>query len=287
MVGFNGLESTLAAIRAGKAIALANKETLVAAGSLVMALAKEYGSPVIPVDSEHSAIFQCLQGERIKAEKIILTASGGPFLNKSLAEIETATVTDALNHPRWKMGSKVTVDSATMMNKGLEMIEAKWLFDMAPSNIEIIIHPQSIVHSMVQFRDGSVTAQLSTPDMKLPIQYALSYPFRLDLETERIDFAQLSRLDFISPDRDKFPSINIAYESIERGGNIPCAMNAANEVAVDAFLSGRISFTSIHKITAEVISGTMFVAEPQLEDIIKTDAGARAFALEILKKHKA
>lgn len=287
MVGFNGLESTLAAIRAGKAIALANKETLVAAGSLVMALAKEYGSPVIPVDSEHSAIFQCLQGERIKAEKIILTASGGPFLNKSLAEIETATVTDALNHPRWKMGSKVTVDSATMMNKGLEMIEAKWLFDMAPSNIEIIIHPQSIVHSMVQFRDGSVTAQLSTPDMKLPIQYALSYPFRLDLETERIDFAQLSRLDFISPDRDKFPSINIAYESIERGGNIPCAMNAANEVAVDAFLSGRVSFTSIHKITAEVISGTMFVAEPQLEDIIKTDAGARAFALEILKKHKA
>ena len=185
------------------------------------------------------------------------------------------------------MGSKVTVDSATMMNKGLEMIEAKWLFDMAPSNIEIIIHPQSIVHSMVQFRDGSVTAQLSTPDMKLPIQYALSYPFRLDLETERIDFAQLSRLDFISPDRDKFPSINIAYESVERGGNIPCAMNAANEVAVDAFLSGRISFTSIHKITAEVISGTMFVAEPQLEDIIKTDAGARAFALEILKKHKA
>lgn len=287
MVGFNGLESTISAIKAGKAIALANKETLVAAGSLVMSLAKEYGAPIIPIDSEHSAIFQCLQGERTKAEKLILTASGGPFLNKSLEEIETSTISDALNHPKWKMGSKVTVDSATMMNKGLEMIEAKWLFDMNPSDIEIVIHPQSIIHSMVQFKDGSVTAQLSTPDMRLPIQYALSYPYRLELETERLSFAKLGRLDFISPNKEKFPSIDIAYEAIERGGNIPCAMNAANEVAVEAFLNGQISFTQIHKITREVVDGTMFVANPKLEEIIITNAEARALALTILKTHKA
>jgi 1-deoxy-D-xylulose-5-phosphate reductoisomerase len=252
-----------------------------------MSLAKEYGAPIIPIDSEHSAIFQCLQGERTKAEKLILTASGGPFLNKSLEEIETSTISDALNHPKWKMGSKVTVDSATMMNKGLEMIEAKWLFDMNPSDIEIVIHPQSIIHSMVQFKDGSVTAQLSTPDMRLPIQYALSYPYRLELETERLSFAKLGSLDFISPNKEKFPSIDIAYEAIERGGNIPCAMNAANEVAVEAFLNGQISFTQIHKITREVVDGTMFVANPKLEEIIITNAEARALALTILKKHKA
>ena len=285
MVGFSGLEPTVAAIRAGKAIALANKETLVAAGQIVMAMAKKYGAPIIPVDSEHSAIFQCLQGERATVEKIILTASGGPFFRKSLKELESVTIADALNHPNWKMGEKVTVDSASMMNKGLEMIEARWLFNIVPENIEIIVHPQSIIHSMVQFSDGSVTAQMSTPDMRLPIQYALTYPFRADLDTKRVDFAKLARFEFHSPDHEKFPCIGMAYEAIKKGGNIPCAMNAANEIAVEAFLNGKIQFVSIPKIIENVMIGTEFVAEPTLEDIYKTNDQARALATTLINKH--
>jgi len=285
MVGFSGLEPTVAAIRSGKAIALANKETLVAAGQIVMAMAKKYGAPIIPVDSEHSAIFQCLQGERATVEKIILTASGGPFFRKSAKELESVTIADALNHPNWKMGEKVTVDSASMMNKGLEMIEARWLFNIVPENIEIIVHPQSIIHSMVQFSDGSVTAQMSTPDMRLPIQYALTYPFRANLDTKRVDFAKLAKFEFHSPDHEKFPCIGMAYEAIKKGGNIPCAMNAANEIAVEAFLNGKIQFLSIPKIIENVMIGTEFVAEPTLEDIYKTNDQARALATTLINKH--
>ena len=285
MVGFGGLESTLEAIQAGKTIALANKETLVAAGSLVIKMAREHNAAIIPVDSEHSAIFQCLQGERSPVEKIILTASGGPFFSKSIQEIESATIEQALNHPKWCMGPKVTIDSASMMNKGLEMIEAHWLFGVKPSDIEIIIHPQSIVHSMTQFRDGSVTAQLSTPDMRLPIQYALSYPFRVELNTERIDFAKLSKLDFYKPDFDKFPCLALAYNAIERGGNIPCAMNAANEIAVDSFLAGKISFPAIPKIISQVMNLIGHKENPGRDDIFATDLEARIIAKQILNNY--
>ena len=287
MVGFSGLESTISAIKAGKAVALANKETLVAAGSIVMKLAKEQGTPIIPVDSEHSAIFQCLQGERASIEKIILTASGGPFLSKTKEEIERATVKEALNHPKWLMGPKVTIDSASMMNKGLEMIEAHWLFGIEPSKIEIVVHPQSIIHSMVQFSDGSVTAQLSTPDMRLPIQYALSYPYRVDLDTKRIDFPALESLNFHKPDFEKFPCLSIAYNAIERGGNIPCAMNAANEIAVESFLAGEIPFTKIPEIIFKVIKEAPFVKDPSIEDIYETDKNARIAATLLLTQYKA
>ena len=285
MVGFGGLESTLEAIQAGKTIALANKETLVAAGSLVIKMAREHNAAIIPVDSEHSAIFQCLQGERSPVEKIILTASGGPFFSKSIQEIESATIEQALNHPKWCMGPKVTIDSASMMNKGLEMIEAHWLFGVKPSDIEIIIHPQSIVHSMTQFRDGSVTAQLSTPDMRLPIQYALSYPFRVELNTERIDFAKLSKLDFYKPDFDKFPCLALAYNAIERGGNIPCAMNAANEIAVESFLAGKISFPAIPKIISQVMNLIGHKENPGRDDIFATDTEARIISKQILSNY--
>ncbi|OFY39221.1 MAG: 1-deoxy-D-xylulose-5-phosphate reductoisomerase [Bacteroidetes bacterium GWF2_40_14] len=278
MVGFSGFEPTLAAIKAGKAIALANKETLVAAGAIIMKLAKEHGAAIIPVDSEHSAIFQCLQGEKATIEKILLTASGGPFFRKSQEEIASATVDQALSHPKWNMGAKVSIDSASMMNKGFEMIEAHWLFNINPSEIEILIHPQSIVHSMVQFTDGSVSAQMSTPDMRLPILYSLSYPYRVALDTKRLNFSELHSLEFFKPDMNKFPCLRIAYEAIDKGGNIPCAMNAANEIAVKAFLSGEISFAAIPKIIAEVISGTEFVAEPSIDDIYKTDLQARVLA---------
>ncbi|MDP3399149.1 MAG: 1-deoxy-D-xylulose-5-phosphate reductoisomerase [Bacteroidales bacterium] len=285
MVGFGGLESTLEAIQAGKTIALANKETLVAAGSLVIKMAREHNAAIIPVDSEHSAIFQCLQGERSPVEKIILTASGGPFFSKSIQEIESATIEQALNHPKWCMGPKVTIDSASMMNKGLEMIEAHWLFGVKPSDIEIIIHPQSVVHSMTQFRDGSVTAQLSTPDMRLPIQYALSYPFRVELNTERIDFAKLSKLDFYKPDFDKFPCLTLAYKAIERGGNIPCAMNAANEIAVESFLAGKISFPAIPKIISQVMNLIGHIENPGRDDIFATDTEARIISKQILSNY--
>lgn len=271
IVGFSGLQPTIEAIKAGKAIALANKETLVAAGSIIMKLAREYNSPIIPVDSEHSAIFQCLQGERAKLEKILLTASGGPFFNKTKEEMEKATIQDALKHPKWNMGSKVSIDSATMMNKGLEMIEAHWLFGIDPANIEIVVHPQSIIHSMVQFTDGSVTAQMSIPDMRLPIQYALTYPQRVELNTTRIDFTTLSNLDFHKPNFEKFPSLKLAYKAIEKGGNIPCAMNAANEAAVKCFLEGIIKFTQIAEVIEETLKEITFIEDPTLVDIFETN----------------
>lgn len=271
IVGFSGLQPTIEAIKAGKAIALANKETLVAAGSIIMKLAREYNSPIIPVDSEHSAIFQCLQGEHTKLEKILLTASGGPFFNKTKEEMEKATIQDALKHPKWNMGSKVSIDSATMMNKGLEMIEAHWLFGIDPANIEIVVHPQSIIHSMVQFTDGSVTAQMSIPDMRLPIQYALTYPQRVELNTTRLDFTTLSNLDFHKPNFEKFPSLKLAYKAIEKGGNIPCAMNAANEAAVNCFLEGIIKFTQIVEVIEETLKEITFIEDPTLVDIFETN----------------
>lgn len=284
MVGFSGLKPTISAIKAGKAIALSNKETLVVAGQIITDLARKSGSPIIPVDSEHSAIFQCLQGERADVEKLILTASGGPFIGKSRRELESVGISEALNHPRWQMGPKVTIDSASMMNKGLELIEAHWLFGAHPDNIEIVVHPQSIIHSMVQFTDGSVSAQMSIPDMRLPIQYALSYPYRIELNTNRIDFAKLARLDFFAPDPESFPAIGIAYGSIKKGGNTPCAMNAANEIAVASFLNGEISFTSITEIINEVLSKFSFIKAPTLDDIYETDKQARELALEFKTK---
>lgn len=275
MVGFSGLKPTVEAIKAGKAIALANKETLVAAGEIITKLAATHHVPIIPVDSEHSAIFQCLQGHMGEIEKILLTSSGGPFFTKSAEEIANATVEQALNHPKWSMGAKITIDSASMMNKGLELIEAKWLFNVKPSDIEIIVHPQSIVHSMVQFKDGAVIAQLSHPDMRLPILYALSYPYRVDLNTKRLDFAELRNLDFFKPDYNKFPCLRIATEAICKGGNLPCSMNAANEIAVHHYLKGGMPFSAIPKVIENVLSGTKFVAEPTLEEIFDTDMLAR------------
>ena len=284
MVGFSGLRPTLAAIKAGKAIALANKETLVAAGATVIRLARQYGAPILPVDSEHSAIFQCLQGEHATLEKILLTGSGGPFLHSTHEELAAATREQALNHPRWKMGAKVTVDSASLMNKGLELIEARWLFNVDPKDIEVVIHPQSIVHSMVQFSDGCVMAQLSQPDMRLPLQYALSYPRRIDLNTQRLDFAGLSRLTFEKPGTERFPCLRLAYEALDKGGNATCTLNGANEVAVAAFLEGRIRFIEI----PQVIDGTMarcpFIENPDIDQIYSTDFEAKRIASDIVNR---
>ena len=284
MVGFSGLRPTIAAIRAGKAIALANKETLVAAGSLVMPLARSCGAPILPVDSEHSAIFQCLQGEHARLEKILLTGSGGPFLHSSKAELAAATRQQALNHPRWKMGAKVTIDSASLMNKGLELIEARWLFGVDPADIEVVIHPQSIIHSMVQFSDGCVMAQLSQPDMRLPIQYALSYPQRIDLNTRRLDFAALAQLSFEKPDLDRFPCLQLAYDALEKGGNATCILNGANEVAVAAFLEDRIRFADIPAVIAQTLERCQFVAEPDLDAIYSTDFEAKRLAAELIER---
>ncbi len=283
MVGFSGLKPTLSAIKAGKAIALANKETLVAAGSLVIPLARKYGAPILPVDSEHSAIFQCLQGEHATLERILLTGSGGPFLHSSREEIAAATREQALNHPRWKMGAKVTIDSASLMNKGLEVIEARWLFNVEPKDIVVVIHPQSIIHSMVQFSDGCVMAQLSQPDMRLPIQYALSYPRRIDLDTRRIDFSELAQLSFEQPDLERFPCLGLAYGALEKGGNATCIMNGANEEAVAAFLEQRIGFPQIPQVIAEVMARCPFIAQPSLEDIYSTDFEAKRLAAEIIE----
>ena len=282
MVGFSGLKPTIAAIEAGKAIALANKETLVAAGSLVMPLARQFGAPILPVDSEHSAIFQCLQGEHARLEKILLTGSGGPFRTSTHEELAAATREQALNHPRWKMGAKVTIDSASLMNKGLELIEARWLFNVEPQDIEVVIHPQSIIHSMVQFSDGCVMAQLSQPDMRLPIQYALSYPERIDLNTKRIDFSELAQLTFEKPDLERFPCLGLAYGALEKGGNATCIMNGANEVAVAAFLEGRIQFTRIPEIIATTIARCTFVAQPDLDAIYSTDFEAKRIASDLI-----
>ena len=287
MVGYAGLRPTLAALEAGKAVALANKETLVVAGELVTATARRTGAPILPVDSEHSAIFQCLVGQDASAvEKVILTASGGPFRTTPREALADVTPAEALRHPNWSMGAKVTIDSASMMNKGFEMIEARWLFGLPPEQIEVVVHPQSIVHSMVQFADGAVMAQLGTPDMHLPIAYALAYPHRLRSATPRLDFAQLSTLTFEAPDRERFRNLDYAYEAARRGGNMPCILNAADEVAVAAFLSGKIGFLAMSDLIAETMARTTFIATPTYDDYVQTDAEARRIATEITGSQK-
>lgn len=288
MVGFSGLESTVAAMKAGKTIALANKETLVAAGEIVMGLAKQCHSAVLPVDSEHSAIFQCLQGSHgAPLEKIHLTASGGPFRTWKKEDIAAATMREALKHPQWSMGHKITIDSATMMNKGLEIIEAKWLFGVEPDRINVVVHPQSVIHSMIEFADGAVIAQLGHPDMREPIQYALGFPHRLPLNNKKLDFAELGSLTFFAPDKEKFPALGLAYEAIEQGGNMPCIMNAANEAAVDAFLHDRIGFYDITAVVSEVMGNMAFVRHPDLDEIFATNAEAFAKACESIKRVEA
>ena len=287
MVGYAGLRPTLAALEAGKAVALANKETLVVAGELVTATARRTGAPILPVDSEHSAIFQCLVGQDASAvEKVILTASGGPFRTTPREALADVTPAEALRHPNWSMGAKVTIDSASMMNKGFEMIEARWLFGLPPDRIEVVVHPQSIVHSMVQFADGAVMAQLGTPDMHLPIAYALAYPHRLRSAAPRLDFAQLSTLTFEAPDRERFRNLDYAYEAARRGGNMPCILNAADEVAVAAFLSGKIGFLAMSDLIAETMARTTFIATPTYDDYVQTDAEARRIATEITGSQK-
>ena len=279
MVGFSGLKPTLAAVRAGKTIALANKETLVAAGSLVMGEAARCKAPIYPVDSEHSAIFQCLLGAGGNPlQTIHLTASGGPFRTWEKDKIASATKAQALKHPNWDMGAKITIDSATMMNKGFEVIEAKWLFGVEASRIHVVVHPESVVHSMVEFEDGAVMAQLGCPDMRLPIALAMAYPTRLPLEGKRLDFGTLGSLTFAEPDRDKSPCLQLAFDAISQGGNIPCAMNAANEAAVAAYLQDKIRFYDIPEVISVVMAGTSFVQEPSLEDIFATHEEAFAQA---------
>ena len=282
LVGFAGLKPTLHAINARKAIALANKETLVVAGELVMQRALARQAPILPVDSEHSAIFQCLAGERSPIEKIILTASGGPFRLIERERLAAVTPTEALKHPNWQMGAKITIDSATMMNKGFEMIEAKWLFGVSPTDIEIVVHPESIIHSAVQFADGAVKAQLGMPDMRVPIQYALSYPQRLTLNTPKLDLFTLGHLTFEKPDMERFACLALAYEATQSGGNKPCVLNAANEVANLAFREGRLGFLQIAEVIAETMARTPFVAEPSLDTYLATDKEARAICADLI-----
>ena len=282
LVGFSGLRPTISAIKAGKIIALANKETLVAGGSVVMDLAKKYNSPILPVDSEHSAIFQCLLGATGNPiSRIHLTASGGPFRTWDRDRIAAATKNEALKHPQWTMGAKITIDSATMMNKGFEMIEARWLFNTAPDKINIVVHPQSIIHSMVEFADGAVIAQLGNPDMREPIQFALSFPERLTLNNKKLDFASLQGLTFEEPDMEKFPCLSLAFEAIRKGGNVPCAMNAANEAAVAAFLKDGIRFYDIPEIISACMAGVNLVEKPTVEDLLSTNAEVYRAAAEM------
>ena len=283
LVGFSGLMPTISAIRAKKQIALANKETLVVAGEIVERLAFENHAPIIPVDSEHSAIFQCLAGDDAASmTKILLTASGGPFRNFSKEQLSEVTVSQALCHPKWKMGAKITVDSATMMNKGFEVIEARWLFGTEPEKIQVLIHPQSIVHSAVQFADGAIKAQLGAPDMRIPIQYAFSYPNRLPMKAERLDLLAAGNLTFEAPDEERFPCLPLAYEALSRGGNVPCTLNAANEVANLAFRNNRIKFTDISRIIKETIKDTAYAQARSLDDLIETDKEARAIAEKLI-----
>jgi 1-deoxy-D-xylulose-5-phosphate reductoisomerase len=272
MVGFSGLESTISAVKAGKTIALANKETLVAAGELVMSLAAKYKARILPVDSEHSAIFQCLMGSAgAEIEKIHLTASGGPFRTWSREDIAAATPAQALKHPNWSMGSKITIDSATMMNKGLEIIEARWLFGTGGDKINVVVHPESIIHSMVEYADGSVIAQMGYPDMREAIQFAFSYPYRLPLDNRKLNFAELGSMTFHAPDFEKFPGLRLAYQALEKGGNMACIMNAANEVAVAAYLEGRIGFYDITDIVEKCMNDGPFIASPDMDDIFRTN----------------
>lgn len=286
MVGFSGLKPTINAIKAGKAIALANKETLVVAGELITSLAIENRAAILPVDSEHSAIFQCLNGEgNNNIDKLLLTASGGPFRNFSGKQLQSVTKAQALAHPKWNMGDKVTIDSATLMNKGFEMIEAKWLFGVEPSQIEILVHPQSIIHSMVQFEDRSIIAQLGQPDMRIPIQYAFSYPERLKTEVEQVDFLSLSQLTFEKPDTDRFPNLAFAYEAIKTGGNMPCILNAANEIAVSLFLSEEIGFMEMSLLIERTLRKASFVKTPSLDDYLQSDSETREIITELFKTH--
>ncbi|HRH50575.1 MAG TPA: 1-deoxy-D-xylulose-5-phosphate reductoisomerase [Panacibacter sp.] len=284
IVGFAGLKSTLSAIENGKTIALANKETLVVAGDIVMRKAAEKKAPIIPVDSEHSAIFQCLVGEgRNKIEKIILTASGGPFLGKKPNFLVNVKRDHALQHPNWTMGAKITIDSATLMNKGLEMIEAKWLFNLKPEQIQVIIHPQSIIHSMVQFEDGSMKAQMGLPDMKLPIQYALAFPNRISSQFPRYDFKKPNTLNFEEPDVKTFRNLTLATEALRKGGNMPCILNAANEIAVFAFLRNRIGFLDITEMVERTMNKIPFIEAPTLEEYFESDGEARNFAATLIQ----
>ncbi|HEY0091923.1 MAG TPA: 1-deoxy-D-xylulose-5-phosphate reductoisomerase [Flavobacterium sp.] len=284
IVGYAGLKPTLNAINAGKAVALANKETLVVAGDIVMRTAYEKRVPIIPVDSEHSAIFQCLVGEvRNPIEKVILTASGGPFLGKKTNYLVNVKRDHALQHPNWTMGAKISIDSATLMNKGLEMIEAKWLFNLHPDQIEVLVHPQSIIHSMVQFEDGSVKAQMGLPDMKLPIQYALAFPKRLPNQFPRMDFKKIRNLTFEEPDLRTFRNLGLAIEALQKGGNLPCVLNAANEIAVYAFLRNRIGFLDMTDVIEQTMQKVSFLQKPSLDDYLDSDAEARNYAADLIK----
>jgi 1-deoxy-D-xylulose-5-phosphate reductoisomerase len=284
IVGYAGLKPTLKAIENGKAIGLANKETLVVAGDIVMRKAVENKVPIIPVDSEHSAIFQCLVGEtRNRIEKIILTASGGPFIGRKPNYLVNVKREHALQHPNWSMGAKITIDSATLMNKGLEMIEAKWLFNLKPEQIQVVIHPQSIIHSMVQFEDGSIKAQMGLPDMKLPIQYAMAFPRRIKNDFPRYDFKKVSTLNFEEPDTKTFRNLALAIDALHKGGNLPCIMNAANEIAVFAFLRNRINFLDMTNVIEKTMESIPFIAQPSLEEYFESDGEARNFAADIIK----
>ena len=283
MVGYAGLKPTMNAIRAKRAIALANKETLVVAGELINELAQQFGTPILPVDSEHSAVFQCLAGEiGNPIDKVILTASGGPFRTYTLEQLATVTKAQALKHPNWDMGAKITIDSASMMNKGFEVIEAKWLFGVRPDQIEVVVHPQSIIHSMVQFEDSSIKAQLGLPDMRLPIQYAFSYPDRLHASFPRLDFTTCTQLTFEQPDTKRFRNLALAYEALDKGGNMPCIINAANEVVVSAFLNDRISFLGMSDVIEKCMQQVSFIEKPTYEDYVATDKLTRIMANELI-----
>lgn len=287
MVGYAGLRPTINAIRARKAIALANKETLVVAGDLINDLARVNGTPILPVDSEHSAVFQCLAGEvGNKIEKVILTASGGPFRTFSYEQLKTVTKAQALHHPNWEMGAKITIDSASMMNKGFEVIEAKWLFGVKPEQIEVVVHPQSVIHSMVQFEDGAIKAQLGMPDMRLPIQYAFSYPNRLHASFPRLDFSKCTELTFEQPDTTRFRNLALAYEALHRGGNMPCIVNAANEVCVAAFLNEQVSFLGMSEVIEKTMGRVAFLPKPTYDDYVATDTEARRIASELIEERK-
>ncbi len=284
LVGYAGLLPTIKAIESGKTIALANKETLVVAGELITALAREKGVNIYPVDSEHSAIFQCLVGEfHNKIEKIILTASGGPFRGKKRDELTTVTRAQALKHPNWTMGAKVTIDSASLMNKGLEVIEAKWLFNLQPNQVEVVVHPQSIVHSLVQFEDSSIKAQLGLPDMRLPIQFAMTYPDRIKSDFPRFDFAKYPSLTFEKPDTETFRNLALAFHAMDRAGNMPCVLNAANEVAVASFLEDKVGFLEMSDVVERCLEKVAYIKSPKLEDYVNTDREARRLAKEFIK----
>lgn len=287
MVGFSGLKPAVSALKSGKTVAIANKEILVSAGETVMRLSRKHSAALIPVDSEHSAIFQCLQGAfGSRADELIITASGGPFRKSTLEEMRSVTPEQALKHPRWKMGEKVTIDSATLMNKGFEVIEARWLFGVPQEKIKVVVHPESIIHSMVRFEDGAVLAQMGAQDMRIPIQYALTYPLRRPSPCERLDFSSIGRLTFEEPDTERFPALDTAYRALARGGNACCIMSSADEQAVKAFIEGKIPFTAIHEVIEEALETVPFIHEPDLDAIYETDRLAKTKALEIIDKIK-